>query len=125
VKLLSKSTLDIARELGKTIQDSEEYIEYIKSQEEYYNDSNTMKLKAKLDEKTKLYNNLLIEGQETDIKNISLEIKELNKKLLKEKKYTNYIKCKSKVEKTIKNVDNILEYYTGISNSKGCNGCKK
>ncbi|WP_165442908.1 YlbF family regulator [Senegalia massiliensis] len=122
---MSKSTLDIARELGKTIQDSEEYIEYIKSQEEYYNDSNTMKLKAKLDEKTKLYNNLLIEGQETDIKNISLEIKELNKKLLKEKKYTNYIKCKSKVEKTIKNVDNILEYYTGISNSKGCNGCKK
>ncbi|NBI07936.1 YlbF family regulator [Senegalia massiliensis] len=125
MKLLSNSTLDIARELGKTIQDSEEYIEYIKSQEEYYNDSNTMKLKSKLDEKTKLYNKLLVEGQKTDIKNISLEIKELNKKLLKEKKYTNYIKCKSKVEKTIKNVDNILEYYTGISNSKGCNGCKK
>ncbi|WP_160198395.1 YlbF family regulator [Senegalia massiliensis] len=122
---MSNSTLDIARELGKTIQDSEEYIEYIKSQEEYYNDSNTMKLKSKLDEKTKLYNKLLVEGQKTDIKNISLEIKELNKKLLKEKKYTNYIKCKSKVEKTIKNVDNILEYYTGISNSKGCNGCKK
>jgi len=125
VKLLSKTTLDIARELGKTIQDSEEYIEFIKSQEEYYNDSNTMKLKAELDEKTKLYNKLLVEGQETDIKNISLEIKELNKKLLKEKKYTNYIKCKSKIEKTIKNIDNILEYYTGISNGKGCNGCKK
>lgn len=129
MKLLNKNILDIARELGKCIKDSNEYKDFLKKEVDYQNDSHALKIKEELDEKTNVYKNLVDKSDNEKIDLLNKQIKELNKKLMNQKTYSEHIKSKSNIKKTMKNINNILEYYTGISedsNSGGCNkGCNK
>jgi len=123
--LLNKEILDIARELGKNIKDSYEYKDFLKKEADYENDSKALNIQEELDEKNKLYKKSLAKSDEEKVDLLNIEIKQLNEKLMEQKTYLEYINSKSNIKKTMKNINNILEYYTGISEESNCGGCNK
>lgn len=122
---MNKDILDMARELGQTIKNSNEYKNFLKKEENYQNDSETLKIENELEKKKELYKKLLAQSNEEKINLLNLEIKELNEKLMNKESYVDYIKAESTIKKTMQNINNILEYYTGISEDSSCGGCNK
>ncbi|MBS4539928.1 YlbF family regulator [Clostridium sp. D2Q-11] len=117
------NVLDIARKLGKSIQNSEVFNDYLIKEELFYNDKEAVSLQKDIEDKNILQKKAIIDRDTEKINVIKCEIDKLNNKLLENTQYNDYTAAKDKVEKLMKNIDNILEYFTGISGGSGCDNC--
>ncbi|MBS4535970.1 YlbF family regulator [Clostridium sp. D2Q-14] len=117
--------LDMARDLGQSIQESEILKDYLQKEENFHKDQDAINLQNKIQVKSKKLNQLIIERKTENINNLKLEIENLKQKLIENENYREYNIAKSKIEKIMENINNILEYYTGINNRSGCTNCSK
>lgn len=122
---MTDNILDIARKLGESIQGSNLYKDYLLREENFHNDEEASRLQRKIDNKNNIYKDLVLKRETNRIKDITIEIDDLKKRLNENNNYKDYNIAKVNLENLIKNINNILEYYTGINSGSGCSNCSK
>lgn len=122
---MTNTSLDIARELGKSIINSDIYKDYILKEEKYNNDDAAMHLLNEIENNNIIYKKMISDKNFNDAKLIKKKLDELEKKMKANKSYIKYIESKNRVENLTKNINSIIEFYTGFNMSSNCSKCSK
>lgn len=127
----NKDVLDITRELGMAIADSEEYKNLLKAEEDFYNDLELSKILSDLEILKEA--NSFIDKSNTDIEVLEIQTNKINslqQSINQSVTMNNLKQAKEKYDKLFKNINNLISYMTDdesrvkITQGKsGCGGC--
>lgn len=128
-----KNPLDVARELGYSIIESNEFYLLKKAEEKLFNDEKAFKLINEINGLKNQYDN---ERQTPGIKvdEIDLKIERVQSQIDSNIIIQEYLNAKKNYEKLISNIYNVLEYFLGEYNinnrcsrkcNSDCSNCKK
>lgn len=126
--MINKDTLDRARELGISLIESREYKELQSADNKFSNDDEAKELIRLLNAKKELYNEVKLKEiyDSSIIKTIIEDMEELELKVKCNKTIENLNKCQNNYNKLMRNVNNVIDYYTGNDKiEKGCHVCGK